>query len=275
METYLLIWNSTKTPRSEKDYWQKLTKNIRDNGYIDDSWSTGRTKRIKPNDRLFLVRLGEEPRGIFASGWATSNVYQVPHWDEQKYANGKITGEVRIRYDAVADPDMDPILTIAKLKANVSNLQEWQPQGSANGIDSDKALRLEKEWFKLTGYKALSPAAELLPDEIDSTETFAEGAPQKIFVNKYERDPKLRTICIKHYGLECWVCKCNFEEKYGHIGHGYIHIHHLKPLSLIKRSYKVNPIKDLCPVCPNCHAMLHMKRPKPYTPEQLKKMISG
>jgi len=94
METYLLIWKSTKTPRSEKNYWQKLAKKIIANGYVDSAWSTGRTKKILPNDRLFLVRLGEEPRGIFASGWAVSNVYQEPHWDEQERAKRKITGTV-------------------------------------------------------------------------------------------------------------------------------------------------------------------------------------
>ncbi len=59
---------------------------------------------------------------------------------------------------------------------------------------------------------------------------------------------------------------------YGQIGEGFIHVHHLKPLSEIGQEYEVDPIEDLRPVCPNCHAMLHRKKP-PYTIEQLKDLI--
>ena len=48
-----------------------------------------------------------------------------------------------------------------------------------------------------------------------------------------------------------------FEEKYGEKYKNIIEVHHIIPLSEIKQSYKVNPIKDLLPVCPNCHVVLH------------------
>jgi hypothetical protein len=35
-------------------------------------------------------------------------------------------------------------------------------------------------------------------------------------------------------------------------------VHHLRPLAGLKKEYRVNPVKDLRPVCPNCHAMLHL-----------------
>jgi 5-methylcytosine-specific restriction enzyme A len=53
----------------------------------------------------------------------------------------------------------------------------------------------------------------------------------------------------------------DFETKYGALGRGFIHVHHLKELAAIKKSYKVNPAKDLRPVCANCHAMLHRRSP--------------
>ena len=49
----------------------------------------------------------------------------------------------------------------------------------------------------------------------------------------------------------------NFGEKYGALGEGFIHIHHLCPLHTIKKDYVVDYKKDLIPVCPNCHAMIH------------------
>jgi len=39
-------------------------------------------------------------------------------------------------------------------------------------------------------------------------------------------------------------------------------------------NYEINPIKDLIPVCPNCHVMLHTKvKNEAYTLNELKNMI--
>lgn len=49
-------------------------------------------------------------------------------------------------------------------------------------------------------------------------------------------------------------------------------VHHLKKLADIKAEYEVDPIKDLQPVCPNCHAMIHRQDP-PIEIEELKKQL--
>jgi predicted HNH restriction endonuclease len=82
-----------------------------------------------------------------------------------------------------------------------------------------------------------------------------------VFVNSYERDPAARLACIAHYGTDCSVCRFNFGRVYGPLGEGFIHIHHLRDLATIGEEYEVNPIEDLRPVCPNCHAMLHTRTP--------------
>ncbi|MGB7895012.1 MAG: HNH endonuclease [Microcoleus sp.] len=78
---------------------------------------------------------------------------------------------------------------------------------------------------------------------------------------------------MEHYGLNCYVCKFNFEEVFGEIGKGFIHVHHIIPLAEINQEYEVNPIQDLCPLCPNCHAMIHRKYP-PFTIEEIKYLLS-
>ncbi|WP_337946952.1 MULTISPECIES: HNH endonuclease [unclassified Pseudoalteromonas] len=80
-----------------------------------------------------------------------------------------------------------------------------------------------------------------------------------MIVNSYERNLKARSECIKEYGVSCTVCGFNFEETYGKRGKGFIHVHHIVPISDIGDEYQVDPIRDLRPVCPNCHAMLHRK----------------
>ena len=115
---------------------------------------------------------------------------------------------------------------------------------------------------------------EPLPDEIPAGEqkTLFEGAKRTITVNAYERNSKARQLCIKLYGTTCFVCNFDFELKFGEHGKGFIHVHHLTPISDIGEHYEVDPIKDLRPVCPNCHAMLHRVEP-PLTIEELKGLL--
>lgn len=40
----------------------------------------------------------------------------------------------------------------------------------------------------------------------------------------------------------------------------------------MENGHIVDPIKELFPLCPNCHAMIHRKTP-PYTINQLKKIM--
>lgn len=61
---------------------------------------------------------------------------------------------------------------------------------------------------------------------------------------------------------------------YGDIAEGFIHMHHLVPLSAVKEDYLLDPVNDLLPVCPNCHAMLHRRKP-PFTPEELKALMDA
>lgn len=99
------------------------------------------------------------------------------------------------------------------------------------------------------------------PDQVEDKIVYLEGATYKIVVNAYERDAAARKKCIQRWGYRCSACGMSFEEKYGKLGRDFIHVHHLRPLSEIKEQYRVDPINDLRPVCPNCHAMLHRHKP--------------
>ena len=79
---------------------------------------------------------------------------------------------------------------------------------------------------------------------------------------------------MEYYGVQCQVCDLDFENTYGEVGKDFIHVHHIIPLHEIQEDYIVDPIKDLIPVCPNCHAMLHRKENGIYlSVEQLKERI--
>jgi 5-methylcytosine-specific restriction protein A len=111
-----------------------------------------------------------------------------------------------------------------------------------------------------------------LAEEIETPEKYAEGAKTTISINAFERSAKARRACIRHHGVNCTVCGINFETMYGPLGDDFIHVHHIVPIGTIGDEYTVNPINDLIPVCPNCHAMIHRVNP-PLTIAQLKEII--
>lgn len=115
----------------------------------------------------------------------------------------------------------------------------------------------------------------IFPDS-DNMDKCYEGATQQVLVNKYERSSIARQRCIEYNGHCCFVCGMDFEKTYGEIGKNFIHIHHIVPLHEIDKEYIVDYKKDLIPVCPNCHAMLHRKISGEYVSwKELRKMIQN
>jgi HNH endonuclease len=106
----------------------------------------------------------------------------------------------------------------------------------------------------------------------DGVDQFDEGSKMSVLVNRHERSVPARRRCIEIYGPRCSVCEFNFEEVYGSIGSGFIHVHHINPLAASSQRYKVNPRRDLRPLCPNCHEMIHRKTP-PYSIQELRSII--
>lgn len=111
------------------------------------------------------------------------------------------------------------------------------------------------------------------PEEISFDLSYREGLKTQVYVNRYERDPNARLQCIKEYGTRCSVCNIDLSEVYGTVMKGFIHVHHLVPLSSVPEKYEMIPSRDLRPVCPNCHAAIHRRRP-PYTIEEAKELIA-
>ncbi|MDE2321554.1 MAG: HNH endonuclease [candidate division NC10 bacterium] len=103
-------------------------------------------------------------------------------------------------------------------------------------------------------------SAPALPDAISGSDLM-EGALHRVTANRFERNQIARRACIAHYGASCVVCGFSFEQVFGMRGKGFIHVHHLSSLARQQGSYTVDPIRDLRPVCPNCHAMLHRDDP--------------
>ena len=97
-------------------------------------------------------------------------------------------------------------------------------------------------------------------------ELISEG--EKVFVDTktYKRSRKLRNAAIEHFSkggtIACDCCGFEFKSFYGEkYGESCIEIHHLKPIFEYASMSIVQTIdealKNLLPVCPNCHRVIH------------------
>lgn len=117
------------------------------------------------------------------------------------------------------------------------------------------------------------PEESIIYPEVVSGVQLVEGGKKQITINAYERNPYARKKCIEYFGAKCVVCGFDFAKVYGDDFSGIIHVHHIKPLSEISDEYIIDPIRDLVPVCPNCHLVIHSKPDGVYTIEEVKQLM--
>lgn len=200
--------------------------------------------------------------------------------------------KIKLNFDQIVD---DKEFWIDKSKNNEPASHQYVRLKLINQFDDD---RLSLELLKKNGLKSAPQRAikiknndlenyinkvtsdydieKIFPESDDIQDNIYEGAKVSINVNRYERSSVARDNCIEYHGCVCKVCGMDFEKMYGEIGKGFIHVHHIKPLSEINEEYIVDYKKDLIPVCPNCHAMLHRKMgDKFFTVEELKQIIKN
>jgi len=160
----------------------------------------------------------------------------------------------------------DPDCEIGLVTGKSSPIANSKLFPKANAVDSfqeapawvnrDNDTSLDNLLLEIERYLDKNTFPELIDTDLD----LYEGVKKQVTVNMYERSSVARARCVAYHGFRCKVCGFDFHEKYGDIGKEYIHVHHVKPLHTINENYRIDYQKDLIPVCPNCHAMLHKKK---------------
>lgn len=263
MATFLFAWNPKKWDWKEGDLTKQILK-VAKTGSANDSWSCGNRKDLPVGSRFFLIRLGQEPKGIVGSGQTTSEPAFGPHWEPALRRQGKEALYVDLKFDFLSK---EPLVDWEELQETPYSTVSWGIQASGVLLPDSVTDALEQLWNRRTG-----GSDPLLPEEIPSSQGFAEGTQKTVLVNAHERNPQARAACIAHFGLRCTVCDMLLEERYGSIAAGFIHVHHIVPLAKVGPGYIVNPKKDLRPVCPNCHAVIHKRQP-PLSVEAARRLI--
>jgi len=84
-----------------------------------------------------------------------------------------------------------------------------------------------------------------------------------------------RRVCLAFHGTSCAACGFSFEVRYGKAGKGFIHVHHIVPVSQLGTAYQLDPIADLVPLCANCHSMAHLGVSTPRSVSELRALIAA
>jgi hypothetical protein len=102
------------------------------------------------------------------------------------------------------------------------------------------------------------------PNELDRLPLSVEGAERQVTRNIRERDPVARRLAEAHWRarnggrLCCFACGIDFGRVYGPRAEGFMHFHHLYPLGDTTGPRMTDPAQDMVPLCPNCHAVVHL-----------------
>lgn len=256
----LLTWNPKEAS------WEELKEDCEKVWSGRDvvlDWRTSNRKDVFVGMRFYMLKQGQPPQGIMASGTTVA----LPEPTNDYKLDGEPVYAVRVAIQHILDPDLHDVLPRIQIKDHpVLAEMHWDTQASGVCIPPHIASQLEVLWHEHLD-------VEVGPSELPTDERkYYEGSKRQLTVDRYERSGQARQVAISIHGTRCCCCGLEFAEMYGDIGEGFIHIHHIVPLGDDKER-KVDPKTDLVPVCPNCHAMLHRKNP-PYSTQELVQIVA-
>ena len=242
-------------------------------------WTVPQAKASEMNvgDKVFFWRAAGHPPGFVGVIAVGELLRGVEAEEEDPAASGMwreppaatVLPRVRILVKEVRSTPAVGMIEKSKLIIHpvLKDLQVIKmPRGTVWPVPVKQMQALEDLW------NGTAPRFFSSPEESSQGEPLTEGAVTRISVNAYERNPAARAECLKIHGVRCVVCGFDFDAFYGNIAKGFIHVHHLKLISDAEGQRAVDPKLDLRPVCPNCHAVLHMQNP-PFSIEELRALI--
>lgn len=261
MAAVILCWNPDRW--DGWDYRQAVRESAEPGGF-SHNWRVGRHRDIRPGDHAWLLlRDGRNAtgRGLLGHGLVVS----APSPDVHPGEPAQPATYIDVVWDALL-PRGDQIPP-GVLSARVPGVG-WESVGASGtalpAAAGDDLRALWAEYAPLNTVDPTVPAPGILPD----------SALMRTPANRYECSPQAARLCIEHHGDSCAACGFSFGAAYGEIGTGFIQVHHIVPVAQLGPDYELDPLTDLVPLCPNCHAMAHRRAPDPFTPAQLRLVMS-
>ena len=177
------------------------------------------------------------------------------------------------------------VAKVAEVTVTDQTLDDWKVVDARFGItatfrhdavnpDTDEAVILTSREVLVPLMAAMAELIgyDVVQDVADTGGPEVEGALKRATVNRRERNPRNRLLCLRIHGRTCRICGTDPEAIYGAAGR-IIEVHHLEPVSLLHEPRPYDPETDLLPLCPSCHRAVHTRSPWPYTAEELVDMM--
>ena len=248
MTAIFLVWN----PDRWNDWnYASVVEHVRETGQFHGMWNVGASAAVRAGADAWLLLRGKHGRGLLGHGVVAS-------------APASAT-QLTVAFDSLLPlGDQIPADVVSE---NVPEVR-WDVVRSGQACKPSAEARIRDLW-RVEGPPP--PVESALP----APGTYPAWAVSMVAMNRYERDPEARRVCIAHYGTSCAACGFSFEIAYGEAGRDFIDVHHTVPVPLLDSSYRLDPITDLVPLCANCHAMAHVGVTTPRSLQELRELLAG
>lgn len=271
MTAILLAWDPDR-----RNGWNHAAavELVTETGQCLATWSVAGQADIRSGTEAWLWLQARTRSGLLGHGTVVSEDLPVETPDEPPVRTGggepelaaTAMRQIRVDFDALLPVgDQVPPHVLAEALPGL----DWDGQDLPDiFLDVLDAARIRNVW-KEFGPAPASDPTHPVPG------TYPESAVSRVQVNRYERSPDARRICVAHHGENCAACGFSFEAAYGEAGRGFIQVHHIVPASQVGGEYQLDPVADLVPLCPNCHAVAHLGVGTPRTVAELRRIMAG
>lgn len=261
MPSYLLTWNPLKWS------WTELANKLSDfeaTGFTKERWSCGNTKRIKAGDRIYLIRLGKEPKGIVASGIVCGSLKEK-HWDNKR----STALYVDIQIDKLINSPQDVLIRREELKQKFSSMR-WDTQVSGISIPDDISAWLEQELSIVSSKERIKLSLQILEDDFSERLEKSKELSSKQRQERLVKAPRLpqkvealTTVFLRNADVIAEVlarskgcCEsCGNPAPFMRASDSspYLEVHHKVRLA----DDGEDIVENALAMCPNCHRKAH------------------
>ncbi|WP_461186890.1 HNH endonuclease [Arthrobacter sp. Z4-13] len=261
MAAVILGWNPNRQNRWD---YRAVVEQVAESGRFLDRWRVGRNRNIGAGTEAWLVLQGSSDAGtgLIGHGTVMSEAFEAVRPDDPDATEWYVS----VAFDALLPlgEQIRPDLLSAAVPAVL-----WHDAISRSTLAVPPAAGpgLRQLW-RDHGPAAMEPLL-LIPGACPP------DAVSTVEVNRYEHNPDARRVCLAFHGTACAACGFSFEAAYGDSGTGFIDVHHVVPPAMLEGGYQLDPITDLVPLCPNCHAMVHRAVGPARTVSELRNIIAA
>lgn len=178
---WLLTWNESKWIWPDYENICSKTKN---GEIISETWTCS-SKKPKIGDDVYLIKLGDKPRGILAHGFVSSGSYMT-----ESYDSNDLTNHIDVEFDRILNYKDEKMLSQEILKDKFPN-QQWSPQGSGISIKEEYTQELSNLWNTLLN-REWWPSKDLYNPNLTKEEWLK-------FINEYEINNEKSMMVLKCY----------------------------------------------------------------------------